>query len=80
MCLALLTVLINYSMMSNSDLTFLTHFMPLISFDNPLKTSENLWFSDVIRGYQKRSVACNGLTNNFKGIQSSKENKVNQTF
>ena len=27
----------------------------------PLKTSENLWFSDVFRGYQKRSVAWNGL-------------------
>ena len=26
-----------------------------------LKTSENLWFSDVFRGYQKRSVAWNGL-------------------
>ena len=29
-----------------------THFMSLISFDTPL----NLWFSDVFRGYQKRSV------------------------
>ena len=27
----------------------------------PLKTSENLRFSDVFRGYQKRSVAWNGL-------------------
>ena len=27
----------------------------------PLKTSENLWFSDVFRGYQKKSVAWNGL-------------------
>ena len=27
----------------------------------PLKTSENLWFSDVFRGYQIRSVAWNGL-------------------
>ena len=26
-----------------------------------LKTSENLWFSDVSRGYQKRSLAWNGL-------------------
>ena len=24
-----------------------------------MKTSENLWFSDVFRGYQKRSVALN---------------------
>ena len=27
-----------------------------------LKTSENFWFADVFRGYQKRSVAWNGLT------------------
>ena len=27
----------------------------------PLKTSENLWFSAVFRGYQKRLVARNGL-------------------
>ena len=38
----------------------LTHFMPLISLI-PLKTSENHRFSDVSRGYQKRSVAWNGL-------------------
>ena len=28
----------------------------------PLKTSENLWFSDVFRGYQKRQLAWNRLT------------------
>ena len=28
----------------------------------PLKTSENLWFSDIFRGYRKRPVAWNGLT------------------
>ena len=28
----------------------------------PLKTSENQRFSDVFRGYQKRSVVRNGLT------------------
>ena len=27
----------------------------------PLKISKNLWFSDVFKGYRKRSVACNGL-------------------
>ena len=32
----------------------LTHFMPLVLFRYPLKTLENLWFSDVFRGYQKR--------------------------
>ena len=30
-------------------------------FRKPLKTSENLWFSDVFKGYQKRPVAWNGL-------------------
>ena len=52
----------------------LTHFMSLISFDTPLKTLENLWFSDVFRGYQKRSVAWNRLITlaNFN-------NKVNRT-
>ena len=30
-------------------------------FRYPLKTSENLWFSDVFGGYQKRPVAWNGL-------------------
>ena len=34
----------------------LTHFMPLISFYTPWR------FSDVFRGYRKRSVAWNGLT------------------
>ena len=28
----------------------------------PLKASETLWFFDVFRGYQKRSVAWNGFT------------------
>ena len=27
----------------------------------PQKTSENLWFSDVFRGYRKRAVTWNGL-------------------
>ena len=30
-------------------------------FQYPLKTSENLWFSDVFRGYWKRPMAWNGL-------------------
>ena len=30
-------------------------------FQYLLKTSENHWFSDVFRGYQKRPVAWNGL-------------------
>ena len=39
----------------------LTHFLPPISFLYPLKTLENLWYSDVFRGYQKGSVGWNGL-------------------
>ena len=35
--------------------------MPLVSFCTPLKTSGNLWLSDVFRGYRKRPVARNGL-------------------
>ena len=35
---------------------FINPFMLLISFDIPLNTSENQRFSDVFRGYQKRSV------------------------
>ena len=34
-------------------------------FLHPLKTSKNLWFSDVFRGYRKRSVAWNGLIISF---------------
>ena len=30
-------------------------------FQHPLKTLENLWFSDVFRGYWKRSVVWDGL-------------------
>ena len=38
-----------------------THFMPLVSFDPPLKTLENQRFSAVFSGYRKRPVAWNGL-------------------
>ena len=34
-------------------------------FKYPLKTSENQGFSDVFRGYQKRSGAWNGLIKEF---------------
>ena len=30
-------------------------------FLDPLKASENIWFSDVFRGYRKRPVTWNGL-------------------
>ena len=53
-----------------SSYEFLTHSMSLISFDTPLKTSENLWFCDVFRGYQKISVGWNGLRTWLKAPQS----------
>ena len=34
-----------------------------VSFLCPLKTSENLWFSDVFRGYKKGTPGSNGLKN-----------------
>ena len=30
-------------------------------YPHPVKTSENLWFSDVFRGYRKRLVPRDGL-------------------
>ena len=53
----------------------LTHFMPLVYFDAPWKhqkTSENLCFSDVFRGYRKRPVAWNGLSRDNNGASSMK--------
>ena len=38
----------------------------------PFETSENLWFSDVFRGYRKRPVACNRLI-------STEESALNRT-
>ena len=35
---------------------FLTHFMFLVSFYSPLKTSETEKFSDVFKGYSKKSL------------------------
>ena len=37
-------------------------FRAINHFLYPLKTSENLWFSDAIRGYRKKPMAWNGLT------------------
>ena len=47
---------------------FLNPFHVTDLFRYPLKTSENQRLSDVFRGYQKRPVAWNGLTD----IQESK--------
>ena len=38
--------------------------MPLVSFYTPVKTSGNLQFSNVFRGYRKQSVAWNELMEN----------------
>ena len=51
--------------------------MPLIFFDAPWKTSENLWFSDVSKGYQKRSGAWNGLSKKKKTKEKNINNIVN---
>ena len=59
--LIFLAILKCYKQMLWRQLLFLTHFMPLVFFLYPLKTSENLWLSDVFRGYRKRPVAWNGL-------------------
>ena len=37
------------------------HVLPLVSLYTPLKTSENLWFSHIFRGYRKRPVASNSF-------------------
>ena len=47
---------------------FINPFHATDLFWYPLKTSENLWFSDVFRGYQKRSVAWNELMGKFVAI------------
>ena len=49
---------------SLTDSVFLTLVIPFYAtglFLYPLKTSKNLWLSDVFWGYRKRPVAWNGL-------------------
>ena len=43
----------------------LTHLMLLVSFYTHWKTSKNLWFSDVFRGYRKWPVAWTGIIKTF---------------
>ena len=50
--------ILTWSPFSHNFPIVLTHFMSLISFWYPLETSEN---QRVFRGYQKKSVAWNGL-------------------
>ena len=40
-------------------------FRATVFFLYPLKTSENIWFSHVFRGYTKKLVVCNGLIRNL---------------
>ena len=51
----------NFLMISGVNKSLLTHFMPLISFDTPWKHQKTSGFSDVFKGYQKKSVAWNGF-------------------
>ena len=39
--------------------SMLIHFFPVITFDPPLETSHNLWFSDVFKKYQKETLRGN---------------------
>ena len=58
--------------------TFLTHFVTDL-FWYPLETLENQRFSDVFRGYQKRSVAWNGLIERvFLRFCSNEKDTTNQ--
>ena len=52
--------------------TFLNPFHATDLFWCPLKTSENIWFSDILRGYQKRSVSWNGLNSRSNSEMSNK--------
>ena len=45
---------------------FINPFLPTCLFLYPLKTSENLWFSDVFRGYRKRPVTWNEFKCSWK--------------
>ena len=66
-----LIILLNIRKVAQVTQVFETSFINRNSIFNPfhatdlfwysLKTSENIWFSDVFREYQKRSVAWNGL-------------------
>ena len=46
---------------ANKTLLVLNPFYAIGLFLYSLKTSKNLWFSDVFRGYRKISVTRNGL-------------------
>ena len=52
-------------------------FQPNISFLYPLKTSENLWFSDVFRGYRNGILARKGLIKNASQNLPDTKNNLN---
>ena len=54
--LTFVLLMVNFSKRIKDFILFI-HFMPLVSFDTPLKISESPRFSDVFMGYQKRLVA-----------------------
>ena len=54
--------LVNITLLIFSFKIFFNPFHATDLFWYPLKTSENVWFSDVFKGYQKGSVAWNGLS------------------
>ena len=59
------------SVFTSHSKVFLTHFMPLISFDTPWKHFFGV--SEVFRVYQKRSVAWNGLITVIKSFGAFSE-------
>ena len=52
---------------------FLTSFYVTSLSLNPLKTSEDLWFSDVFRGFRKRLMVWNGLISRLLSLCSSQK-------
>ena len=62
-----------------------TYFMSLFSFHTPLKTSENLWFSDIFRGYRKNLLTWNRLTfftpmSHFLPLKTSENQRFSDVF
>ena len=57
-----------------------THFMPLVPFYTPLKTSEKLWFSNFFRGYRKRPKTWNGMSKNLSIIAFVAANSTKGNF
>ena len=43
-------------MSKDNAILFLTNSIPLVSFYTPFEHPENVWYSNIIRGYRKREV------------------------